>query len=224
VRQIIMFLGIIALSSVAQAQVGPATARVISRPMPSKAPSGVDTIRAEAKLTLTRKGKVYLIEILKSSGDESFDKQWRKTLDEWRFIPAVTPEGEPIESTVHVIYTNSGLTVQPYLPNGDADATPRNVINESDRIEKLRCKDFAWEYDILVDALPRRFALLDPLLKTPQVMYAAATPLTEDQQKTLHDRYDQVLSDVARHCRDNPDEAFWQAVLKPAMDAALAPQ
>lgn len=221
-------MGVIALASAvstaAQAQVGPATARVISRPMPSKAPSGVDAIRAEAKLTLTRKGKVYLIEILKSSGDDSFDKAWRKSLDEWRFIPAVTPEGEPIESTVHVIYTNSGVTVQPYLPNGDADATTRNVINESDRIEKLTCKDFAWEYEILIDALPRRFALLDPLLKTPQVMYAAATPLTQDQQKTLHDRYDQVLAEVAKQCRDNPEEAFWKGALKPAMDAALAAQ
>ncbi|HUQ09258.1 MAG TPA: energy transducer TonB [Steroidobacteraceae bacterium] len=192
--------------------------------MPSKAPSGVDTIRAEAKLTLTRKGRVYLIEILKGSGDDSFDKQWRKSLDEWRFIPAVTPEGEPTESTVHVIYTNTGVTVQPYSPDGSSDTTTRNVINESERIEKLTCKDFAWEYELLVDALPRRIALLDPLLKTPQVMYAAATPLTDDQKKTLHDRYDQLLSDAVKHCRDNPTDAFWQAVLKPAIDAALTPQ
>jgi TonB family protein len=219
-RQLLALPVLLALISEGHAQVGPAPARVISKPMPSKAPSA-QTFNAEAELRVDQKGRVDLVEILASTGDAAFDKQWRKSLSDWRFVPAVGADGEPAESSVRTNYKNNGVTVLPVSPAGTADGVTRNVIEESERVAQLTCKDFLWEYEILTDALPRRLALLDPLLKTPQLMLSAEMRLTDTQQATLRDRYDDIVSDAAKQCRDNADAAFWTGVLKPLLQGSL---
>jgi hypothetical protein len=135
-------------------------------------------------------------------------------------VPAVDASGQPIESTTLVVYKNTGLTNRPIDAVGDAPV--RNAVVESERLQRMTCRDFLWEYAIVNDSMSRRLALLDPLLKTPQVMLAAETPLTADQQAVLRERYDQVVNDAARACRDNQEGLFWSEVMKPALQAALA--
>ena len=90
-----------------------------------------------------------------------------------------------------------------------------------------------WEYRVRFgraiaglasDPLARRFALLDPLLKTPKIMLIAENNLGEAQVAVLNEKYDDVLSNVARQCRDNPGNAFWKEMLKPALETALIAQ
>jgi len=69
--------------------------------------------------------------------------------------------------------------------------------------------------------MPRRLALMDPLLKTPQVMLAAEMRLSEAQQAALRDRYDDLVNAAARQCRDKTDAVFWPDVLKPLLQGAL---
>lgn len=204
---------LMAASAAAQAQMGPTVARAVHKPMPGKAPA-VKNFTAEANLTITRKGRVYLVEITQSSGDDAFDKQWKKSLSDWRFVPAVGEDNEPTETHVQIVYKNNVLS----------DGSSRNVVGDSKRFESLTCKDFLWEYEIVTDALPRRLALLDPLLKTPMVLLGAETPLTAEQQQVLREHYDQIVSDAARQCRDDPTAAVWSTVLKPAMRTAAAIQ
>ena len=218
-RQLFALSALLALVSVGQAQVGPAAARVLSRPMPSKAPSA-QTFNAEAEMVIDKKGRVDLVDIRTGTGDESFDRQWKKSLSEWRFVPAVGADGEPAVSRVRTTYKNNGVTILPLAPAGTTESVARNVIEESDRVANLTCKDFLWEYQFVTDVLSRRLALMDPLLKTPQVMLAAEMRLTEAQQAAMRERYDQIVNDAARQCRDTPDAAFWSGVLKPLMQAA----
>ena len=219
-RQVFAVLSVLVVAAAAQAQVGPAPARIVSKPMPSKAPAG-QTFRAEARLVLTRKGRVYSTEIVTGSGDAAFDKQWPKSLEDWRFVPAVGGDGEPIESTVFVTYSNTGVAMRAASSGGGAEAVAPNVINESERLAQLTCEDFLWEYEIVTDALPRRLALLDPLLKTPLTMFAAESQATPAQLTSLRERYSDIVSDAAGKCGDTPAELFWTGVLKPAMQAAL---
>jgi hypothetical protein len=214
VRQVIVSLGLLALASAAQAQMGPAAPRVVSKQMPSRAPAG-QTFTAEADLLVHSDGEVGTINITTSSGDAEFDKQWKKSMAYWRFVPSVDAAGQPEQSTVHVTYKNTGLTI------GGATSNP---VTDSERIDKMTCKDFDWEYRIVTDSLARRFALLDPLLKTPKIMLIAENKLGEAQVAVLNEKYDDIINDVAKHCRDNPDNAFWKAVLKPALEAALVAQ
>lgn len=206
-----MFLGFLALASASQAQLGPSNPRVVSRQMPSKAPVAL-TFTAEADLFIHTDGEVGTITIVTSSGDADFDKQWKKSMSNWRFIPAVDATGQPQQSTVRVVYKQNGLVI---------GAPAGNAVTESERIDKMSCKDFDFEYRIVTDSLARRFALLDPLLKTPKIMLIAENKFSEAQVAVLNERYDQVVTDVAKHCRENPTDAFWKAVLKPAMEAAL---
>ena len=220
-RRLLVFPLLLAFVSAGYAQVGPSAARVISRPMPSKAPGGSQEYNAEAELLFDRKGRVDRVDILSGTGDEAFDKQWRKSLSDWRFVPAVDANGEPAESNVRTTYKNNGVAVLPVVPGGNTPSAARSVIEESERLERLTCKDFLWEYEFVIDALPRRLALLDPLLKTPQVMLTAELRLTAEQQAALRDRYDQLISDAARQCRDNPEGPFWSGTLKPLLQGAL---
>jgi TonB family protein len=219
-RRLLAFPIILVFVTVGHAQVGPAAARVISRPMPSKAPAA-QTFNAEAELLVDSRGRVDRVEILSGSGDEAFDKQWRKSLSDWRFVPAVGADGEPAESNVRTSYKNNVITVLPVAPSGATPSAARTVLEESERLERLTCKDFLWEYAIVTDSMSRRLALMDPLLKTPQVMLTAELRLTAEQQAALRDRYDQLISDAARQCRDNPDGPFWSGTLKPLLQGAL---
>ena len=193
---------------------GPSNARFVTRSMPSKAPAA-QTFTAEADLFIHSDGEVGTITIVTGSGDDEFDKQWKKSMSHWQFVPAVDASGTPAQSTVRVVYKNTGLVI---------GAPAGNAVTESERIDKMSCKDFDWEYRIVTNALARRFALLDPLLKTPKIMLIAENKPSEAQLAALNERYDQVINDVAKHCRDNPTDAFWKAVLKPALEAALVAQ
>jgi TonB family protein len=221
VRQVIISLGFLALVPAAQAQMGPSAPRVIIRPMPSLAPSGVQTFSAEARVVVSRKGRVESAEIIKGSGDPAFDKQWHKVLSDWRYVPAVDAAGEPVEGSTTITYSNAGISDRPELPGG-GEAPARNTVSEAQRIERLTCKDFLWEYYIVTNAMSRRMALLDPLLKTPLVMFMTEAQLNETQQASLRPRYDGILDDVAKQCRDNAEASFWSAVMKPALQASIA--
>ena len=210
-RHVIALSVLLACLPAAQAQLGPTDARIISRPMPSKAPAS-RTFSAEAELLVAADGDVDSVTLVASSGDEDFDKHWRKSMSDWQFVPAVDENGLPQQSTTRVFYKLNNLVI---------GETTRNAVTESQRIERMTCKDFDWEYRIVSDALARRFALLDPLLKTPQIMLVAERKPSPDQLELLNERYDRIVSDVVRHCRGNPDDPVWQAVLKPAMEAAL---
>jgi TonB family protein len=215
-RQLFIVCGLLVFAATAQAQLGPSSPRAVVRHMPTKAPA-VATFNAEAELTIATDGDVDAVNIVASSGDEAFDKQWRKSMSDWQFVPAVDAAGQPAESQVRVTYKSSGgLSIQA------GDNATRNAVTDSERIARMTCRDYSWEYYFVINALPRRLALLDPLLKTPLVMLAAESPLGDAQSQGLRERYDELLSDAVKQCRDNPEAAFWTAVLKPNLQAALA--
>jgi TonB family protein len=213
-RKLFFTLGILIWMSAAHAQVGPNPSRLLSRQMPTNAPSP-KTFNAVAELLITARGRVDEVTIVSSSGDPAFDKQWRKSLSEWRFLPAVNEAGEPVESLARVTYTPTSLTTRPV----QADDAP--VVDEAARFESMSCKNFLWEYRFVTDSMPRRLALLDPLLKTPQRMLVAQSTLGETQLRTLTAEYDRIVEDAAEHCDDNPDDLFVEQALKPAMQARL---
>lgn len=199
------------LAATAQAQVGPTAARIISKPMPAKAASG-QAADAEAELLVNKKGKVSEATIVAGTGDEAFDKQWRKSLSDWRFVPAVDENGTPHESTLRVQYKNNGLAGLP----------PANAVADGERMERMTCKDFVWEYELVIDALPRRLAMLDPLLRTPLATVLAEGDVSEAQTQSVRERYEQIAANIAGHCRDNPEDAFFTKVFRPTLRAELA--
>jgi TonB-like protein len=218
VRKVITLLGLFLAASAVQAQVGPAPARPITRPMPSKAPSGVQTFAAEAELIVSRKGRVDFVDVVTSSGDPAFDKEWKKSLSDWRYVPAVDATGQPVESHSRVTYKNSGISEHPSAADG---GTPANAVTDADRLDKLTCKDFLWEYYIVTNTLPRRLALMDPLLKTPMTAFNAEAKPEAAQQQALRERYDSIVDEAAKQCRDNAESLFWAGIMKPLLQAAL---
>lgn len=217
-RKIIVLMGFFALTPAAQAQMGPVGARAITRPMPSKAPSGVQNFTAEADLIVSRKGRVDFVEIITSSGDPDFDKEWKKSLADWRYVPAVGADGQPTESHSHVTYKNNGISEHPSSSEGVAAPNP---VTNAERLDRLTCKDFLWEYYIVTNTLPRRLALMDPLLKAPLLNFNAEARTEAAQRQALRERYDDIVDDVAKQCRDNPDTLVWPSVFKPLLQAAL---
>lgn len=219
-RKIIVLTGLLALASAAaQAQLGPASARPISKPMPSKAPSGVQNFAAEADLIVSRKGRVDFVEIVTSSGDPAFDKEWKKTLSDWRYVPAVGADNQPVESHSRVTYKNNGISERPASTEG---GTASNPVTDAERLGRLTCHDFLWEYYIVTNTLPRRLALMDPLLKTPLLAFHAEAGTPPAQQQAFRERYDGIVDEAAKQCRDNPDSLFYGGILKPLLQAGAA--
>jgi TonB family protein len=219
VRKIIVLTGLLALASAtAQAQMGPASARPISKPMPSKAPRGVTNFAAEADLIVSRKGRVDFVEIVTSSGDAAFDKEWKKTLADWRYVPAIGADNQPVESHSRVTYRNNGISERPASTDGAA----ANPVTDAERLGRLTCHDFLWEYYIVTNTLPRRLALMDPLLKAPLLAFHAEAGTPPAQQQAFRERYDAIVDEAAKQCRDNADTLFYPGILKPLLQAGAA--
>ena len=64
------------------------------------------------------KGRVDFVEIVTSSGDAAFDKEWKKTLADWRYVPAIGADNQPVESHSRVTYKNNGISERPAAPDG----------------------------------------------------------------------------------------------------------
>jgi hypothetical protein len=106
-------------------------------------------------------------------------------------------------------------------PSSPVAAAAGNPVADAERLDRLTCKDFLWEYYIVTNTLPRRLALMDPLLKAPLVNFNAEARTEPAQQQSLRERYDEIVNEAAKQCRDNPETVFWPGVLKPMLEAAL---
>jgi TonB family protein len=215
------------------AQTGPLEPRMVYVAMPTPLPSSknVDVQAVSLELSVGSDGVVQTVSALNSSGDPRFDEKLRKYYSKVRMIPALTEQGVPIESRYRFVFRQAGatpLSQASYVPGGtptqvSASAPSKDrLFDEVGRINRMRCKDFLWEYDLMKDIAGAKAVYDERILRTAQAMFVVQDKVAGDALQELRIRFSESVRAAVDDCRKRPDEKFFEGVLTPVLREKLA--
>jgi TonB C terminal len=208
------------------AQTGPNPARVLNttfRGNAAKLPS-MDHW-AVVQLRIAADGHLIDGKIVDTSGSEQFDREAvagvSATLSG---IPEIDANGTVLETgTVKLGYGNRAraLVTQVDLPAPAVPVkTPEELAEaEGARIQRMHCKDFLWEYD-LMRSLHARVSE-ERMPQTAMAIYASKAHLPATSVKKIAKVGKKGIPAIAEACRSQPDAMFVEAVLVPTFDALM---
>jgi hypothetical protein len=93
------------------------------------------------------------------------------------------------------------------------------IDNEAQRIERMKCKDFVWEYTFMREAAKQRLTLGEELFQTSLAMFISREHVTDAQIAALSRSVVPAMDASAQACRNKPNEAFFSWVFSPTLKA-----
>jgi len=218
---------VISLSSLilpiaALGQTGPADPQVIAAASTAKINVGNRKLVGQmlATVRVGEDGRVREVQITENTADAGFESQLTKVLQSARFRPAIDAAGKPVEASVGMkveLRVSTGAEPKPVAAKPDPQLTDK----EKARIKKMRCADFAWEWDLIRDEA-NDAAATEFMPRIATTMYAAArTEAGEYVDVKVWKAAPKALKETAERCGENPQAPFWEGVFKTVMDEAV---
>jgi TonB family protein len=217
----------------ALAQTGPLAARIVVAAMPDPGHTNiaVEPSRIIVKMSVDVEGRPTDVQLSSSSGDPKYDERVRRLYLKMRVIPALTGSGEPIASNVQFALTVQGLGFAQNPELWSAQTMGYTVSNpglneerlteEVERIVRMRCKDFLWEYDLMKKIAGKRPLYDERLFRSLLAMTLVQTGASGDQVDRLIRGFPQSVRTSVDQCRESPDIAFFKGAFIPAIEAKL---
>jgi TonB family protein len=230
-------LGVLMLAgwaTAACAQTGPLKPRMVMAAMPTPIPKPTTDVsmRVPLNLEVAADGRVSKVTLLGSSGNAQFDEKVRKYYSRFRFIPALDDNGTPQPGVFEFAYKYSiNEKDDPPLPPMRAPADPNSatvstsgvstpkVFDEVDRIKRMRCKDFLWEYDLMKDIAGAKPVYNEQMLRTSLAMFIVHKSVKSGELNTINMAFSESVRDTANQCRKQPDARYFLDALVPALES-----
>jgi hypothetical protein len=216
------FLVLFSIPVAGLAQTGPSEPQVIAGASTAKISVGsrklaghvVGTVRVGVD------GRVKEVLVTENTADAAFEPQIVKVLESARFRPAIDAAGKLVEANTEMkveLRQSTGAEPKPVAAKPD----PQRVEKEKERIKRMRCADFTWEWDLIreesgdeaTEFMPRIATTAYVNLRQEQGAYVDAKAWKSSAK---------ALRESADRCRDNPQALFFQDTFKPIMDEAVA--
>lgn len=214
------FLG--ALPLVALGQAGPADPQVIAAVDTARISIGQRKLEGHliGNVRVGEDGRVRNVAVTANTADPGFEPQLIKVLESARFRPAIDASGQLVEGTIEMKVELLQATAQRPKPMA-ANPDPQFTEKEGERILKMTCPDFVWEWELLrglvgnsaaTEAMPRVAITMYARLRSDNGEYVGADVWKESAK---------ALRESADRCKENPQALFWQGTLKPVLDEAV---
>lgn len=209
---------------------------MVAMPSPLPRPAANVTTRVLLDLEIAPDGHVVNATVLESSGDVTFDEKVRKFYSRFRLVPALDEHGTPITSIYRFNYKYSvdqdGKTEAPVFPTGSVSSPPPDtfstggigkakVFDEVDRITRMRCKDFLWEYDLMKEIARSKPLYNERMLRTSLAMFIVHEKVTGEEINALNIVFSEGVRATVNECRKHPDAKYFMEALAPALDSKL---
>jgi TonB family protein len=211
-----VLLLIASLPQAAMAQAGPLEPRLViaGQPYPKFEPDlAIDFLAATAELTVDADGRVTAVRIAESSGNERFDAIVRNYYSKFRLIPAISEAGVPMAATSEVRFR-----VAVDDPSSERLRGPEDfVAAEVKRIRRMKCDDFMWEYERMQEIAHGHELDQEYLFQTSFALVEARQKLSAVEVERARKKSKAVLKDTAKHCRANPEAAYFADAYQPAV-------
>jgi hypothetical protein len=220
-RAVLPFCLFTLLSAVAGAQTGPSEPQVIAAASTAKINLGSKKLAGHVSATVRVAENGSVREVLVTENTtEGLEQQLVKVLQSARFRPAIDASGRPVEGSIDMkveLRQSTGVEPKPVAAKPDPQLTDK----EKARIKKMRCSDFAWEWDLIRKEAGAATAT--------EFMPRIATTLYASMRSEAGDYVDakvwkaapKALNEAADQCKDAPSAPFWDGVFKTVMDAAV---
>ena len=215
------FIVSIFLPAAAMAQTGPSEPQVIAGASTAKITIGQKKLAGYAVATVRvgEDGKVRDV-LISENTTEGFEPQLIKVLQSARFRPAIDASGKPVEASIEMkveLRQSTGVEPKPVAANPD----PQLADKEKERIKRMRCSDFLWEWNILRDeAGDAVYTEFMPRIAT--TMYAAMRTEAGDYVDVkIWKAAPKALRESADRCEESPGVPFWDGVFKVVLDEAV---
>ncbi len=203
-------------------QAGPSQPQVIAGAPTAKIGIGSRKLAGYVVATVRvgEDGRVREVLVTESTTDPGVEPQVIKVLQSARFVPALDAGGKPVEASTEMkveLRASTGAEPKPIAAKPDPQLTDK----ERERIRRMTCADFRWEWEFLNDAVDGSAAT--------EFMPRIATTLYAAQRTEAGDYVDakvwkaaaKGLREAAKRCEDTPQANFWQDTFRPVMDEAV---
>jgi len=204
------------------AQTGPSEPQVIAGASTAKISLGQKKLAGYAVATVRvgEDGKVREVLISENTTDAGLEPQLTKVLQSARFRPAIDASGKPVEASVELkveLRQSTGVEPKPVAAKPD----PQLADKEKERIKRMRCSDFVWEWNLLRDEAGDG-AATEFMPRIATSMYAAMrTEAGEYVDVKIWKAAPKALRESAGRCEESPGAPFWDGVFKGVLDEAV---
>lgn len=216
-------VGIFLLSPAAVlGQVGPSPPQVIAAAPTAKISIGNRKLGGYVVATVRvgEDGRVRDVLVTENTADSGFEPQIVKVLQSARFRPAIDAAGKPVEASTEMkveLRTSTGVEPKPVASKVDPQATEK----ERERIGRMTCADFTWEWNLIEDAAGGA-TVTEFMPRIATLMYANARTQAGDYvDAKVWKAAPKALREAADRCEEKPQALFWQEILRPLMDEAV---
>lgn len=223
---LLMSAGALSIAGTANAQTGPAEPRVVTAVgVPPK--DGTPQPRAATvEVFVAADGRVTRVELIEPSGAAAYDRDVKLYAAQSRYLPAISEAGVPTPGSfkLRIASLEQGEETPPSKLPGSAFARTDAVDRESNRIHRMKCKDFLWEYDLMKEIAPQGDFLHDRLFDYSFAMYVAQRQPPVEQQQVMVKIWPTLIAATIGSCRSNPGGLYWEDGFAATFDATAAPQ
>jgi TonB family protein len=210
------------VSVVVSAQSGPSEPQVITAANTAKIAVGARKLvgHMAATLRVGEDGKVREVQVIENTAEAGFESQLVKVLQSARFRPAIDAGGKPVESSIDMkveLRASTGANPKPVPLKADPQLTEK----EKERIRKMTCADFTWEWELIRDEADDA-AATEFMPRIAIAMYVAIRKeANEYVDAKVWKASGKALKDTAERCENNPTQLFFQDTFKPLLDEAV---
>jgi TonB-like protein len=165
-------------------------------------------------------GRARDVLITEVTADPGFEAQVMKVLQSARFRPAIDGSGRPVEASIEMkveLKQSTGQLPKPFAAKPD----PMLTDKEKERVKRMRCADFAWEWD-LIRAQAGDAAAIEFMPRIATTMYVNyRSEMGDYVDAKIWKAAPKVLRDTAEQCKNDPNSPFWDGIFKTHMDEAV---
>ena len=216
----------VALSVPVNAQTGPSDARVLGSTFraPDMPQNNSMEGYAVAEFSVSPEGSLIDGRIIESSGDAAYDElAVRRLGSSLKARPEISADGAVLATgTIRLAHGNK----RKRIPSDAFPPPPKPPLSESEflaaegaRILRMKCKDFLWEYELMM-ALKARIDQ-EQMPRIAMAVYLASRQLPTSQINDVFAAGKKGFPKSAEACRQKPDAMFMNDVLTPTFDELM---
>jgi TonB family protein len=213
---------ILVLPSAGLAQTGPSDPEVITAGPTAKISVGNRKLEGHVVATVRvgEDGRVREVLITENTAESTFEPMLVKVIQSARFRPAIDAAGKLVEGSAEIkieLRPSTAASPKPVAARADSERNEK----ERERIRRMTCADFTWEWDIIRDAADSA-ATTEFMPRIATTMYAAARTQAGDYvDAKVWKASAKAIREAADRCGENPGALFWQDTFRTVMDEAV---
>jgi hypothetical protein len=218
----VISISLLSLPGATFAQIGPSDPQIIAGAPTAKINVGARKLAGQmvATLRVGDDGRVRDLAVIDNTAESAFESQLIKVLQSTRFRPAIDAGGQPVESSFDVkveLRPSTGASPKPVAAKPDPQLTEK----EKERIRRMKCSDFTWEWN-LIEKEADDAAATEFMPRIAIAMYAASrTEAGEYVDAKVWKASGKALRESAERCSESPTAPFWDGVFKTVLDEAV---